>query len=197
MGIKQNVIKTFWQDFWNQIDEWIVNGEQLIIGGDWNSNVTEASFLKPFRERHLIPVNLTRHGANLPPTHNNGSYANDEIFVSNTLEVKASGFLPHGSNLSDHCPLWLDVTKASFIGVKDKLKPTFATRKLKTNDPRVVNRYLNNLKEFLDNHNLLQRVQRLFSQVQGEMSPAQVQEYKAIDHLKTKAMKEAENIVGS
>ena len=45
MGIVDQVIKVFWEDFWTQVDKWIEDGNQLIIGGDWNSNVTSPKFL--------------------------------------------------------------------------------------------------------------------------------------------------------
>ena len=91
MKVKDHVMKVFWQDFWEQIDHWIEDGDQLIIGGDWNSNVSTYVFLKDFIKRELIPVNSSRHGNELPPTYNNGSYAIDEVFVTKSLEVKGSG----------------------------------------------------------------------------------------------------------
>ena len=72
------------------------------------------------------------------------------------------------------------------------MKPTYATRKLKTNDPRVVNKYLNNLNDLLSQHRLIQRSQQLFEAVQGEMTKQQQIEFENIDKLKIQAMKETE-----
>ena len=38
-GITDNPTVIFWQDFWNEVDGWIENGEQLILCGDWNVDV--------------------------------------------------------------------------------------------------------------------------------------------------------------
>ena len=192
MGIKDNVITLFWNDFWTQIDKWLEKGEQLVIGGDWNCKVTDEKFIAPFKDRELLPINSTRHGPNLPPTHNNGSYAIDEIFASKTLDIRGSGFLPHGSNLSDHCPVWIDITKDSFIGVKDKLKPTYATRKLKTNDPRVVTRYINHMKDYLSKTRLIERTEKLFGTVNGALTETQQLEFEEIDKIRIEAMKFSE-----
>ena len=192
MGITEPVIKIFWEDFWLQIDKWISDGEQLVIGGDWNNNVTSKQFLKPFEQRGLIPVISTRFGNNLPATYNHGSYAIDEIFVSPTLHVHKAGYLEHGSNLSDHRPLWVDISKTSMLGVKSSLKPTYAARKLKTNDPRVVNKYLNDLNSLLIKDNLYERTSGLMNQIDEKLTDAQQKEYEQIDKLKTDAMREAE-----
>ena len=132
MGIKDNVLKVFWEDFWTDIDKWLEDGEQLvIISGDWNTDVTKDNFLEDFEKRELVPDMSSIHGENLPETHNNGSHPIDDIFVSQTLEIHAAGYLEHGATLSDHRPIWVDITKQSMIGTKSKLSPTFAARKLK------------------------------------------------------------------
>ena len=193
-GITENVLDTFWNDFWRQIDEWVEKGEQLIISGDWNCKVSEDTFLKQFLQRNLIPVMSSRFGKNLPPTHNNGSYAIDEIFVSSTLQIHAAGYLEHGSSLSDHCPLWFDITKNSMIGFNSKLKPTYASRKLKNDDPRVVSRYLIKLQEILEGHNVFERLDRLFQSINHnqELLQTQADEYEEMDKIRTLAMKTAE-----
>ena len=66
MHIKGHVITIFWQDFWKQIDEWLDNGEQLIVGGDWNRDVTKSQFLQEFKNRKLVPAISTKHDTNLP-----------------------------------------------------------------------------------------------------------------------------------
>ena len=194
MGEKRNVLEVFWEDFWRQIDEWIANGDQLIVCGDWNINVTKDSFLEPFKNRNLIPIMSTKFGKSLPATHNNGSYAIDEIFVSTTVSVQSAGYLEHGSSLSDHCPLWIDVTKDSIIGVKAKLKPTYATRKLKTSDPRVVSRYLTKLEELLHSNNVFIRTNILVDSIgsNNQLTATQIQEFEELDNIRHKAMKEAE-----
>ena len=194
MGIKDNVMTVFWRDFWQQIDKWLAAGEQLVVGGDWNKDITSPAFLAEFESRNMIPAVASRHGRNLPATHNNGSLPIDEIFCSDTLQLVASGYLEHGSSLSDHRPIWVDINKTSMIGSKSTLKPTFEARKLKTNDPRVVNKYIKILREQLDNDNVLQRAATLNKSISDNiLSTQQRIEYEELDKLRTKAMKVAEN----
>ena len=192
MGVTDNVIEVFWKDFWEDIDKWIEEGDQLVIAGDWNVDVTKQSFLEEFKKRELQPAISTLHGPDLPATHNKGSKAIDEIFVSTSLQVQGAGYLEHGLTLSDHRPIWIDITKASMVGTNSKLAPTFAARKLKTNDPRVVDRYLLTLHELLNQHKVTQRAERLSNWINGSLTEAQKKEYEDLDKIKTWAMEQAE-----
>ncbi len=55
MGTKGSVLDIFWKDLWEQIDNWREAGDQIVMGGDWNSDVREEKFLQQFRSRNLIP----------------------------------------------------------------------------------------------------------------------------------------------
>ena len=192
MGCKDNVITRFWADFWNQIDKWISDGEQLIIGGDWNKDVTNDNFLKPFLERNLLPVMSTTHGKELPETHNNGSKPIDEIFISSTLKVVAAGYLEHGRAMSDHRPIWVDLHRDTVLGVKATRSPTYDARRLKTNDPRVVEKYITTLRELLAEHDFDMRSRHLFLSMQSPLTEEQQRQYEELDELRTWAANEAE-----
>ena len=192
LGIKENVFTVFWTDFWETVDKWIANGEQLIIAGDWNTNVTKEKFLEEFAKRELIPVMSTSHGKDLPETHNNGSYPIDEIFISKTLDVQAAGYLEHGATTSDHRALWVDISKITMLGSKASLKPTYSARKLKTNDPRVVQKYLQKLHLLLDQQKVLQRAERLHRWTNGPLTEEQIEEFEELDLIKNNAMDIAE-----
>ena len=94
--VKTTVWDTFWKDLWTQVDEWLEQGDQLVIGGDWNMDVRKEKFLKGFKDRDLIPAITGKHGSKGPATHNRGSLPIDEIFVSSTLQVIAAGYLSYG-----------------------------------------------------------------------------------------------------
>jgi len=114
MGVKSHYIKVFFEDFWKQIDVWLEQGDQLIIAGDWNNDIRKKKFLENFTKRNLIPAIHHVHGNELPPTYNEGSKPIDEIFVSSTLKINACGYLPHGSSLGDHRPIWVILTEIPF-----------------------------------------------------------------------------------
>ena len=192
MGIKDNVITKFWSDLWKQIDGWLGKGEQLIIGGDWNTDVTKEKFLQQFSKRNLIPTTSTRHGKQLPETHNNGSKPIDEIFISSTLQITAAGYLEHGSAMSDHRPIWVDLTRDTVLGVKATKAPTYEARRLKTNDPRIVDNYISTLKEILVSYNFESRSKHLFETMHYPLTKEQQLEYEELDAIRIEAAKEAE-----
>ena len=80
------------------------------------------------------------------------------------------------------------------VGFKSGLKPTCTARKLKTNDPRIVHKYLKVLRKQLDKDDVLQRALALTQSIhENILTPNQIAEYEALDILRTKAMKTAEN----
>ena len=49
--VSKPVLKALWDDLWKDIDWWIKNGDKIVIGGDWNVDVQEESFISKFREK--------------------------------------------------------------------------------------------------------------------------------------------------
>ena len=72
------------------------------------------------------------------------------------------------------------------------LNPTFSARRLKTDDPRVVDRYLFYMKEELDKQNIKQRTDMLYNHMSIPMTEIQVLEYEAIDRDRQEAAQIAE-----
>ena len=191
MKVPGQVITTFWKDFWQQIDEWLEAGEQLVIGGDWNADVTK-KWTKEFTKRLLLPVVTGKHKDNIPSTHNNGSYAIDEIFASATLGVKSAGFLEFGYSKSDHRPIWVDFTKESFLGCKLPKLEGFSARRLKTTDPRVVQKYNKTLEAELKKHGVYHRTHRLLMNFSSPLTKQQIKELEKLDRTRIAAMRKAE-----
>ena len=111
-----SVMEAFWKDFWTEVDSWIENGEQILVGGDWNEDVYNEELVQKFSERNMIPVITTKHQDKAPPTYNNGSYPIDEFFATQSLQIESCGYLEHGRNTGDHCPLWVEVNKQKVLG---------------------------------------------------------------------------------
>ena len=78
------------------------------------------------------------------------------------------------------------------IGVNVSLKPTFSTRKLKTNDPRVVHKYLSTLNKILLDHNIYEGTNKLLYSMSSPMTQAHQAEYEEINKIKIEAMEESE-----
>ena len=106
-GDTRGVGEAWWQDFWKSIDCWLQQGDNIIIGGDWNCDVRDSAFLAPFLARGLEPAVTGRHGHSGPQTWVRGSKPIDEIFHSRGVQVLQCGYLSHGSSVGDHCPIWI------------------------------------------------------------------------------------------
>ena len=189
----QSVISNFWKDLWAEIDMWLDNGESIIVTGDWNQNVLSPALVKAFEARNMVPV-ITggRHNGDPPETYNKGTYPIDECFASSNLKINKCGFMRHGDNGSDHCPIWLDVDKNSALGSVPPDIQSHRARKLKTLDPRVVSKYNQMLEEEFEKHNLYERVLKLYNKLDNDFSQNEFVEYDILDRIRDKAMKKAE-----
>ena len=74
---------------------------------------------------------------------------------------------------SDHRPIWVDFTQESFLGSKLPTLTSFAARKLKMLDPRVVERYNQFLEERLMKHGVYHRTHRLLMQFKSPLTEEQ------------------------
>ena len=69
---------------------------------------------------------------------------------------------------------------------------------MKTDDPRIVERYLSKLHTILEDHNLYERMDAVTEAMDYEgLTEELIMEYELIDKQRTKAMKIAEKNVGS
>ena len=93
---------------------------------------------------------------------------------------------------SDHRPIWVDFTQESFLGSKLPTLTSFAARKLKMLDPRVVERYNQFLEERLMKHGVYHRTHRLLMQFKSPLTEEQKKEFEKLDKIRISAMRYAE-----
>lgn len=97
--------KAFWEDLTEAIKQWITDGDQLVVMGDWNEDVRDV------KRKHLGPLGLTepivdKHGP--APTDQRGSKAIDGIFclVPCKSAKEATWHLAKESQaITEHCGL--------------------------------------------------------------------------------------------
>ena len=182
------------EDLCKELQQWIAEGDQIVLGMDVNANITQATVTQPFTTLGLQEVITGRHGTNAPSTHNRGTSPIDAIFASGTLTNIKCGYLTFGAGIpSDHRSLWVDLPYALAFG--HDLPPCIipAARRLKCTDPRTVTRYLKFYDEYLTQHHLFDRAFKLQQRVSYPMTPADAAEWEAIDNIRVQGMKQAEN----
>ncbi len=186
-------IEQFWIDFWADVDEWLANGEELVIMGDWNSNVVDSFVLDEFEARGLRPAVTGRHDTStVPPTHQKGKFAIDEAFLTPGLEVRKSGFLKPGHLPSDHVGLYFDVCAKDILGDNRTDIPKSKARRLKGDDPRAVKKYLHEFNKYLRKHDFYVRILKLAQTYSNPLTKEDTIELEKLDKLRHNGMLLAE-----
>ena len=127
-----------------------------------------------------------------PATYNKGKDPIGEFFCSKALRIDKCGFLSYGTNTGDHCPIWVDLTKESALGINPPKVTSFQARRLKTTDPRTVQKYSTVLEEEFQKHRIYKRASDLYDAFGSNLTPEQCAEFDAIDRIRSKSMKKAE-----
>jgi hypothetical protein len=182
-------LAAFDQDLATLLDSWSGTNFHIIVMMDANHDV-----LAPAHHRIgvLTEVCTYRHGANGPPTISWGQKAIDGIWVSPALLSSQCGYLSFGEGTrSDHRALWIDLPMSIFGGSNLKTsRPT--ARRLKLEDPRIVERFITAYATAVKDLNLPKRIADLTDSVRGRLSIPQQEEFEAIDLVRTAAVLEAE-----
>lgn len=152
-------------DLESAINEAINKGEKIIIGGDINTKADSTRIQDMLRRTTLTDVMLKKHNEQGPPTFINGNDKIDIMWASRDLNISACGYLDCKWCAGDHRVLWLDVTAASALGENIPRPRTKNARRLTLNDPRVVRRYVNNLKRIIKKSKLVSRLKELYKRM--------------------------------
>ena len=139
--------------------EWLEEGDQLIISIDANEDVhtgATVNFLQALGMREAI---LDKHSQSSPPaTHsrNNRRQPIDGLFVTPGLKAVSAGYASFGEGFpSDHWVLCSYFSYADAFGLSSApLVNPPAARHLNTNNPRLVERYVQQLHKQLTDSGL-------------------------------------------
>jgi len=105
------------------------------------------------------------HGS-LPATYHRGSKLISAIFHSPNLQVMRTGILSIGIDVcGDHRNMFADFSTTSFLGQPMYMVAEHSIKTMKFNYSRVYKKFISVLKIHMQEHNLLQRSQLLYSTV--------------------------------
>lgn len=133
--------QAFWEDLLAALQQWIHNGDQLIVMGNWNQEIQqiETKYMAPIGLREVL---YKRHGKG-PATFEYGSDSIDGIFMTRSLQITQGGYLPFDHLLkSDHRALWADVSFVNAFGIKMLPIEHALARRLNCKDPPVMNKWI-------------------------------------------------------
>jgi hypothetical protein len=128
-------------------EEWIAADKVVIIGIDINHNISDPVLHERFRRVGLTEAISRHHSLSHPPATYNRNYSDtpiDAIWVSSQVEVLVCGYgaFDSGNDGADHRVLWMDVHLASIFGYALQRLNQRVPRCLRSDDPRLVARYV-------------------------------------------------------
>jgi hypothetical protein len=125
------------------MSEWIEEGDQLFIMGDWNTDVRDLSLINFFDNHNMEEILIARHGDSAPATCNMGSAPIDGVWGTRGLEISAGGYFNFEDGLpGNHRTLWWDISYLHALGHTQPAIIRRTGRRLKLDDPRCTARYL-------------------------------------------------------
>ena len=180
----------FGLDLKNKIEEKIELGHQIIVMGDFNSEYKNLK--KWMGEMGLIDLMFEKHGP-CPPTHQRSKVDPiDCIFGSPSFSIARGGYLPFHKLISDHRGIWIDIPKFMLYGYNPPAPVFPSARRLKTNDPRIVDKYLAILFQEMNKLDLFNRMQKIHEYADYFNNQQIRDEYEDIYASSMEAMKLAE-----
>jgi hypothetical protein len=120
----------------------------------------------------------------LQNTYAHGSALIDGLFVSPALSQCPCGYT---DIICDHRMLWIDVPVELALGYSPSAIAKASPKRLILQDPRIVKKYNDILHKHLVKHDVLNQLQKLETDIDGTMSPAQISEYNRLDNLHIQA----------
>ena len=138
-------LKMFDLDLQGQLQEWLEEGDQIILGVDLNEDVRTGPTAKMLRELGLTDVLIQMHRPDVPPEtnyRNNNGVPIDAIFTTPGIEPSAGGYMPYKELMdSDHRALWIDVPFTSILGHNFPHKSKRDPSAVNPRDPESVKQY--------------------------------------------------------
>ena len=191
--IPQNITRPhqlFGHDLGILITELTTAGHYVMVQGDFNSDYSQLD--KWMNDLGMIDLLKKKHGP-CPITYQRSSKDPlDCVFGDPYFKIKEGGCLSFQRLISDHRGIWFDIPNEYLLGFNPPPLNHPMARRLKTEDPRCVNRYCNKLHEMCQEAQLYERMDLLHSQVSHPLLRYQIEEYEELDAELCKMMDKAE-----
>ena len=110
----------FLEDLEADLKAWLATGDQVIVGGDFNKELTCGPFPAIFQRNNVHNMVFELHSPeDFPSTSNKAKTKKrtmDDIFGTLNLVPVSAGYLPINEFLGDHQPIWFDVACLAALG---------------------------------------------------------------------------------
>ena len=166
-------------------------GDQLIIGGDFNLDLTSDTLNEFMDTLELKNVILDRHQAHQTPpaTYFRGSKPVDGFLISRTLQVSGCGWLHRHCSPGDHLVSWIDTGYHSIYGNELPCTLTKTARRLQMHDVHCWQRYNRSLEKSLVKDNAIIVTANLYQRAVEDPTIDAKEEFHYIIETMSTAMK--------
>jgi hypothetical protein len=108
----------FKSDLLGLLQPWKATGEEILLFGDFNENVSIGPLARSLAEDEFLMVEVCHctTGIQLPPTHIHDWSPIDVVFGTSGLSCQLATLLPSRVGVEDHWIFLLDVDSATLIG---------------------------------------------------------------------------------
>jgi hypothetical protein len=145
------------------------DGEQIITIGDFNDDIRGRPIHTFFQELDMRELILDMHGQDAPNTYAGGVHPIDGIFGTRNIQPINGGYTAVEWGLhSDHRMLWVDVRTDVVFGTNETPLWKPMARRLKCNDPRLVDRFNALRNRHATKHNLVSLIDVVRTAIDGE-----------------------------
>ena len=143
------------EDLCAAIQQYRESGNQIALMIDMNADVTSTEIKSTFQLVGLQESITSKYiQSNKCPTYQQGTAPIDDIFLSPTLQLTSGGYFPFGAFPSDHWFIWAKLEFSTCFGYQMSPLCSIEARRLKTEDPKCVKKYLEDYKEYIQEHGL-------------------------------------------
>ena len=189
-GVKKSPQEMLLVDLQKNINEKLQEGCEILVCIDANEQMEDdKSRIKKFSmELGLIDIATARF-AHPPPTFVRKKTANRIDFLLCTSvvyeNIEAYGMAPleYERTLGDHRAQYVDINTESLLGLTSIDNSSASSRRLRSTDPKCINKYIDKLRKNFKTHNIHKRMKKLvlsLKEING-MTKCQQEQYEALD----------------
>ena len=162
------------------------------IANKKNKGITQA--IRAIQELGLRELIIERHQDERKPpgTHLRGIHPIDGIFGTPTVKIKQGGYRTFDPCLSDHRLIWIDISTEDIMGnyLHKVVRPK--ARKLKSDDPIAVKKFMESLEKHVTSRGLINRAITLEKEVGEQITNQQAEQLELLDKEITQGILKAE-----
>jgi hypothetical protein len=144
--------RAFFEDLKKEIQAWKEEGDQILVCGDLNHNVSSQTIISIFKELEMTNLIDKRHESEKTPSAyyrgRNGSVV-DGIWGTPGLKTSFGGYLCPGEFPGDHSLLWVDISYQAALSHDPPIPHNPDARRIRLSDKPRVKRYMGAYKRLI------------------------------------------------